>query len=99
MSRRCQLTGTGALRGMHVSHAHNRTPRRFRPNLQICSLYSDALGASVRLKIAAATLRSVEHRGGLDSYLAKARADELTPFGRRLKTRIRKAAERAGEAR
>lgn len=95
MARRCQLTGTGALRGMHVSHAHNRTPRRFQPNLQICSLYSDALRERVRLRLSAATLRSVEHRGGLDSYLAKSPANALTPLGRRLKTRVRKAA-RAG---
>ncbi len=96
MSRRCQLTGTGAQRGMNVSHAHNRTLRRFHPNLQICSLYSDALGEKVRLRLTAATLRSVEHRGGLDSFLAKAPARELTAFGRRLKTRIGKAAARAG---
>ncbi len=95
MSRRCQLTGTGAMRGMNVSHAHNRTPRRFQPNLQVCSLYSDALGATVRLRLSAATLRSVEHRGGLDNYLAKARGRELTALGRRLKTCIGKAV-RAG---
>ncbi len=77
---------------MHVSHAHNRTPRHYQPNLQICSLFSDALGRTVRLKIAAATQRSVEHRGGLDAYLRKARAKELTPLGRRLKTQIEKAA-------
>ncbi len=96
MSRRCQLTGTGALRGMHVSHAHNRTPRRFQPNLQVCSLYSDALAARVRLRLAAATLRSIEHRGGLDAWLDKAGAKELTPFARRLRARVRKAAARAG---
>ena len=96
MSRRCQLTGTGALRGMHVSHAHNRTLRRFQPNLQACSLFSDALGTRVRLRIAAATLRSIEHRGGLDAWLGKARAAELTALGRRLKTRVRKAAAAAG---
>jgi len=95
MSRRCQLTGTGAQRGMNVSHAHNRTLRRFHPNLQICSLYSDALGEKVRLRLTAATLRSVEHRGGLDNFLTKARARELTAFGRRLKTRIDKAAAQA----
>lgn len=91
MSRRCQLTGLGALRGMHVSHAHNRTPRHYQPNLQLCSLYSDALGRTVRLRLAAATIRSVEHRGGLDGFLAKARESELTPIGRRLKSRIEKA--------
>jgi large subunit ribosomal protein L28 len=91
MSRRCQLSGTGALRGMHVSHAHNRTPRHYQPNLQKCSLFSDGLGRTVRLKLTAATLRSVEHRGGLDAYLAKAKARELTAFARRLKSRIEKA--------
>ena len=96
MSRRCQLTGTGALRGMHVSHAHNRTLRRFQPNLQVCSLFSDALGTRVHLRIAAATLRSIEHRGGLDAWLGKARGAELTALGRRLKTRVRKAAAAAG---
>jgi len=95
MSRRCDLTGLGALRGMHVSHAHNRTPRHYQPNLQVCSLYSDALGRSIRLKITAATQRTVEHRGGLDAYLAKARAKELTPLGRRLKTQIEKSAKAA----
>ncbi len=93
MSRRCDLTGLGALRGMHVSHAHNRTPRHYQPNLQVCSLYSDVLGRTVRLKLAASTQRSVEHRGGLDAYLAKARAKELTPLGRRLKTQIEKTAK------
>ncbi len=95
MARRCQLSGTGALRGMHVSHAHNRNPRHFQVNLQPCSLYSEALGQTVRMRVAAATLRTVEHRGGLDAYLAKAQADELTPFARRLKSRISKAAAQA----
>jgi large subunit ribosomal protein L28 len=96
MSRRCQLTGIGALRGMHVSHAHRRTPRHYQPNLQMCSLYSDALARTVRLKLSAHTLRSVEHRGGLDAYLASARASELTAFGRRLKSKVEKAAAKAG---
>ena len=95
MSRRCQLTGTGALRGMNVSHAHNRTLRRFQPNLQACSLHSEALGESVRMRVSAATLRSVEHRGGLDAWLEKARAAELTAFARRLRSRVRKAAAAA----
>ena len=95
MSRRCQLSGDGALRGMRVSHAHRRTPRHFQPSLQMYSLYSDALARTVRLKLATHTLRSVEHRGGLDAYLIGARAGELTPFGRRLKTKVEKAAARA----
>ena len=95
MSRRCQLSGDGALRGMHVSHAHRRTPRHFQPSLQMYSLFSDALGRVVRLKLATHTLRSVEHRGGLDPYLTSARARELTPFGRRLKSKVEKAAAKA----
>jgi large subunit ribosomal protein L28 len=96
MARRCQLTGTGALRGMHVSHAHNRTPRHYQPNLQACSLYSEALGRTVRMRLCVGTIRSVEHRGGLDAYVIKARARELTQFGRRLKSRIEKATAETG---
>ena len=97
MARRCQLSGTGALRGMNVSHAHNRSPRHFQVNLHPCSLYSDALGRTVRLRVAVATLRTVEHRGGLDAYLSKARAAALTPFARRLKRRITEAASAKAE--
>ena len=95
MARRCQLTGKGVLAGNNVSHANNRTRRRFLPNLQETSLLSDALGQMVRLKLSAQALRTVEHRGGLDAFLKSARAAELTAEARRLKKRILTAEAKA----
>jgi large subunit ribosomal protein L28 len=88
MARRCELTGKGVLTGHNVSHANNKTKRRFLPNLKAVSLMSDALERTVRLRISAAALRSVEHRGGLDSFLAKASEDELSPRARLLRKEI-----------
>ena len=79
MARRCELTGKAVLVGNNVSHANNKSKRRFLPNLKSVSLISDALGRTVRLRISTSALRSVEHRGGLDAFLAKARPDELSP--------------------
>ncbi|MBA3516502.1 MAG: 50S ribosomal protein L28 [Rhizobiales bacterium] len=79
MARRCELTGKGVLTGNNVSHANNKSRRRFLPNLKSVSLMSDSLERSVRLRICTNALRSVEHRGGLDAFLAKAREDELSP--------------------
>jgi large subunit ribosomal protein L28 len=93
MARRCALTGKGAQTGHKVSHSNRKTKRRFLPNLNVVSLTSDALGSSVRLRLSAAGLRSVEHRGGIDAYLASARADELPLEARRLKKRIAEAAK------
>ena len=73
MSRVCQVTGKRPQSGNNVSHAHNKTRRRFLPNLQDVTLISDALGRSFKLKISSAALRSVDHRGGLDAFLAKAK--------------------------
>ena len=73
MSRVCELSGKGPMTGNNVSHANNKTRRRFLPNLNDVTLISDVLGQSFRLRISAAALRSVDHRGGLDAYLAKAR--------------------------
>ncbi|WP_026381291.1 50S ribosomal protein L28 [Afifella pfennigii] len=94
MARRCELTGKAVLTGNNVSHANNKTRRRFLPNLCNVSLLSDTLGRPVRLRVSAAALRSVEHRGGLDAFLAKAREDELSPKARLLKREI---AKKAGE--
>jgi len=69
MARRCSLTGKGVQAGNNVSHANNKTRRRFLPNVQSRRLYSEALGRSIRLKIATNTLRTIEKRGGLDGYL------------------------------
>ncbi len=98
MARRCELTGKAVLTGNNVSHANNKTRRRFLPNLCNVTLLSDALGQSVRLRISANALRSVEHRGGLDAFLAKASDEELSSRARLLKKQIAKKAAEAGEA-
>ena len=90
MSRRCELTGKAVLSGHLVSHSNRKTKRKFLPNLCRVTLQSDALGRSVRLRIAAASLRSVEHRGGLDAFLAKASETELSQDARELKREIAK---------
>ena len=91
MARRCELTGKGVMVGNNVSHAINRTKRRFLPNLLNVSLISDALNRTVKLRISANALRSVEHRGGLDSFLVKAHDDELSPNALALKKEVRAA--------
>ncbi|NHX28158.1 50S ribosomal protein L28, partial [Escherichia coli] len=78
MSRVCELTGKGPMSGNNVSHANNKTKRRFLPNLNDVTLISDALGRSFKLRISAAALRTVDHRGGLDAFLAKAKDAELS---------------------
>ena len=91
MSRRCELTGKGPMSGNNVSHANNRTRRRFLPNLNEVSLISDVLGRSFKLKISAAALRTVDHRGGLDAFLAKAKDDELSSNALKIKKEVVKA--------
>lgn len=93
MARRCALTGKGVQTGNNVSHAHNKTRRRFLPNLQVTSLFSDALGDTVRLRLSAKALRSVEHKGGLDAFLLDARNSQLPSEAVRIKRRIKKALE------
>ncbi|MDH5452084.1 MAG: 50S ribosomal protein L28 [Paracoccaceae bacterium] len=92
MSRVCELTGKGPMSGNNVSHAKNRTRRRFLPNLNAVSLMSDALGQTFKLRISAAALRSVDHRGGLDAFLAKAKDDELSAKAQKIKKDIAKGA-------
>lgn len=91
MARRCELTGKGVMVGNNVSHALNRTRRRFLPNLVKVTLISDTLGRSVKLRISANALRTVEHRGGLDAFLLKANDDELSVNAQALKKEIRAA--------
>ena len=98
MSRRCVITGKGVQVGNNVSHANNKTKRRFLPNLQVTSVLSDALGTGVRLRLTAHAIRSIEHNGGLDAYLAGKSAAGLSPEARRLKRRIARAIERKGTA-
>ncbi|AWB21973.1 50S ribosomal protein L28 [Methylobacterium currus] len=90
MSRRCELTGKGVLTGHLVSHSNHKTKRRFLPNLCNVTLLSDTLGRSVRLRISANALRSVEHRGGLDAFLIKAGETDLSQNARLLKREIEK---------
>ncbi|EKF40399.1 50S ribosomal protein L28 [Nitratireductor indicus C115] len=90
MSRACELTGKAVLTGNNVSHANNKTRRRFLPNLCHVTLQSETLGQSVRLRVSANALRSVEHRGGLDAFLVKAKTNELSQRARLLKKQIEK---------
>ncbi|MDE2577977.1 MAG: 50S ribosomal protein L28 [Hyphomicrobiales bacterium] len=90
MSRRCELTGKAVQTGNLVSHSNRKTRTRFLPNLCNVTLISDTLQRPVRLRVAAATLRSVEHRGGLDAFLAKARDEELSQNARTIKREIAK---------
>jgi large subunit ribosomal protein L28 len=91
MSRRCELTGKGVSFGRNVSHSKRRTPRTYLPNLKKVSLQSEALGRTVPLKIAVATLRTVQHRGGLDAFLLSEPEARLTPEALRLRRSVLKA--------
>ena len=91
MSRVCELTGKGPMVGNNVSHANNKTKRRFLPNLNDVTLMSETLGRGVKLRISAAALRSVDHRGGLDAYLAKAKDAELSARALKVTKEIAKA--------
>jgi large subunit ribosomal protein L28 len=88
MARRCELTGKAVMTGNNVSHANNKSKRRFLPNLKSVSLISEVLARTVRLRISTAALRTVEHRGGLDAFLAKASNDELSPRARVLRKEV-----------
>jgi large subunit ribosomal protein L28 len=91
MSRVCELSGKGPMSGNTVSHAKNRNRRRFLPNLNDVTLLSDVLGQSFSLRISAAALRTVDHRGGFDAFLAKAKNDELSPRVLKIKKEVEKA--------
>jgi len=95
MSRRCELTGKAVQSGNLVSHSNRKTRTRFLPNLCNVTLISESLQRSVHLRIAAAALRSVEHRGGLDAFLIKAKADVLSPRALELKKAIEKKLPKA----
>ncbi|WP_339747667.1 50S ribosomal protein L28 [uncultured Maricaulis sp.] len=91
MARRCELTGTGVMSGNNVSHAMNRSRRRFLPNLCDVTLASEKLGRSFKLRIAAKALRSVDHIGGLDAFLLKARDEKLSDRALKIKRALKKA--------
>ena len=90
MSRRCELTGKNAQVGHKVSHSNIKTKRRFLPNLLNVTMISDSLGRSVKLRVSANALKAVDHRGGLDAFLMKAKDDELSRKALELKRQIRK---------
>ncbi len=91
MSRRCELTGKGVMSGNNVSHAKNRTRRRFLPNLNDITLISDILGRSFQFRVSADALRTVDHRGGLDAFLAKSLDRDLSPKALKVKKDVARA--------
>ena len=93
MSRRCSISGKGVLSGNNVSHAKNRTRRRFLPNIQMSSMPSEALGQSIKLKLSTQTIRTIEKNGGIDAYLLSTSNSKLTDEAQRLKRKIRLASE------
>ena len=90
MAKICELSGKKVMTGNNVSHANNRTRRRFLPNLCNVSLVSEKLNQTIRFKITANALRSVEHIGGLDNFLLKAKEKSLSPKAKRLKKKLLK---------
>ena len=98
MARRCELTGKGVMTGNNVSHANNRTRRRFLPNLNNVTLISDMLGESISFKVSADGLRTVEHRGGLDAYLLKQADADLSHKAQKIKRRLKKKQAEAAAA-
>lgn len=91
MSRRCELTGKGPMTGNNVSHANNKTRRRYLPNLQDVTMHSDVLGRNFRFRVSNAALRTVDHRGGLDAFMAKAKDADLSAGALKVKKAILKA--------
>ena len=95
MARRCELTGKGVLSGHNVSHANNKTKRKFRPNLSEVALISDKLDRTVRLRISKQALRLIDHNGGLDNFIVKQDNDILSDRALKLKREIVKAAAKS----
>ena len=93
MSRRCELTGKGVMVGNNVSHANNKTKRRFLPNLNDVTILSEILDRSFKFRVSAAALRTVDHRGGLDGFMAKAKDSEMSEKALKVKREIQKASE------
>lgn len=98
MSRRCELTGVNRQIGHKVSHSNIKTKRSFEPNLVNVTLASDALGRSFKLRVTAAALRSVDHRGGFDQFLLKSSEDELSPRAAKIRRDLKKKLSEAAAA-
>ena len=98
MSKRCDFSGKTVMAGNNVSHANNKTSRRFLPNLQQTALYSDALGSMVRVRLTTRALRTIEHNGGIDAFLLGTSNRKLGPDALAVKRRIEKAVAKAEAA-
>ena len=98
MSRRCEMTGKTIQTGNNVSHANNKSRRRFLPNLQLQSLLSDVLGSSIRVRLTTNALRTIEHNGGLDQYLLTTPNRNLPEEAQVIKRRIVRAAAKKAAA-
>jgi large subunit ribosomal protein L28 len=98
MSRRCQITGKGVLSGNNVSHANNKTRRRFLPNIQHSSMLSDILGMSITMRLSTRGIRTVEHNGGIDSFLLSTPNTKLPEEAQVIKRRIIKARDKKAAA-
>ena len=92
MARRCMITGKGVLTGNNVSHAHNKTRRRFLPNVQKTSVFSESLGESIRVRLTAGALRTIDFKGGLDAYLLNTPNRKLPLKAKKIKRRIQRKA-------
>ena len=95
MARRCEITEKGVMSGNTVSHSNRKAKRRFMPNMQQVSLRSDALGQTIRMRITASTLRTIDHNGGLDNFLMTTHSKSLSEEARNLKRKVMKAREAA----
>ncbi len=91
MAKKCELTGVGPMSGNNVSHSNRKTRRRFLPNMQVITYASEALGRNVTLRLTAASIRTVEHNGGLDAFLSTTADSKLTVDARKLKRQVKKA--------
>ena len=98
MARRCDFTGKGVQAGNNVSHANNKTRRRFLPNMQVVSFLSESLGEQIQVRLSVSAIRTIEKRGGLDAYLLSTPSAKLGKNARVLKRRVKKATEKRTEA-
>ena len=94
MARKCTITGKKPMSGNNVSHAQNKTKRRFMPNLQEIRLFSESLGRFVKIRLSVQGLRTVEHKGGLDSYLLGTANSKLDPALKKIKAQVQAATEK-----
>lgn len=98
MSRRCMITGKGVMSGNNVSHAQNKTRRKFLPNIQDTGVYSEALGRLIKVRASTHGLRTIEHQGGLDGYLTNTAASKLDPALRPVKAKVEQAMAKSAAA-